>query len=56
MIAETKRLLATEGVDIEALEKAAEGGKEAKVKRSGSVVLVKNLPYSTTEDELVRVC
>ncbi|XP_024381120.1 uncharacterized protein [Physcomitrium patens] len=54
IIAETKRALSDEGVNVEVLEDVA-SGKEIKVTRSSTVILVKNLPFSTTEDELVSM-
>lgn len=56
VISRTKAALADSGVDVEKLEAAAAAsGKAAQkttVARSSQVLLVKNLPYSTTEDEL----
>ena len=54
IIAETKRALSDEGVNIEVLEEVA-SGKEVKVNRSSTVMLVKNLPFSTTEAELISM-
>ena len=52
----TKAELAASGVDVEALEAAANASgaaaREAAVPRSTTVLLVKNLPYSCTEDAL----
>jgi multiple RNA-binding domain-containing protein 1 len=50
VINSTKRFLAEEGVDLDALEGALRGEK---VKRSDTVILVKNLPW-TAEEEAVR--
>ena len=54
IIAETKRALADEGVNVEVLDEVA-SGKEVKVNRSSTVLLVKNLPFLTTEAELVSM-
>jgi multiple RNA-binding domain-containing protein 1 len=54
IIAETKRSLSDEGVNIEVLESVA-SGKEIKVNRSTTVILVKNLPFSTSEADLVSM-
>ncbi|UPR01955.1 multiple RNA-binding domain-containing protein [Chloropicon primus] len=55
-LTETKKCLEEAGVSITALEAAAEasGKKAAKktVERNQSVILVKNLPYQTTEKDL----
>lgn len=58
MIAMTKAALAEAGVNVEALEaSAAVSGKAAALQpgaeRSSTVLLVKNLPYSTTEADLL---
>eukprot|EP00899_Mesostigma_viride_P003479 jgi/Mesvir1/13131/Mv06103-RA.1 len=77
VIMETKRQLAEAGVNVVALERAADaagsgaaGGKAAAppslssqssakgssmIKRSGHVILVKNIPYDTSEEEVVRL-
>ena len=56
VIALTKRALGDSGVNVDALETAAAAsGKAAgqtRVERSGSVLLVKNLPYTASEPEL----
>ena len=56
VIALTKRALGEAGVDVEALEgAAAASGKAAAqqhVERSGTALLVKNLPYTASEAEL----
>ena len=56
VIAMTKRALGEAGVDVEALEgAAAASGKAAAqkhVERSGTALLVKNLPYTASEAEL----
>ena len=54
IIAETKRALADEGVNMEVLDEVA-SGKEMKVNRSSTVILVKNLPFLTTEAELASM-
>ncbi|KAK3283755.1 hypothetical protein CYMTET_8567 [Cymbomonas tetramitiformis] len=51
IIAETKQALSSEGVDVALLEAAASGQKE-KTQRSSTTILVKNLPYDTTEADL----
>ncbi|EFJ46013.1 hypothetical protein VOLCADRAFT_63158, partial [Volvox carteri f. nagariensis] len=59
VIAATKQALAEAGVCVEALERAAAAsGKAAatrSVARSGTALLVKNLPYSANDDELVEL-
>ena len=56
MIALTKRALGESGVNVDALESAAAAsGKAAgqtRVERSGTVLLVKNLPYTASGPEL----
>ena len=56
VIALTKRALGEAGVDVEVLEgAAAASGKAAAqkhVERSGTALLVKNLPYTAAEAEL----
>ena len=56
VIALTKRALGEAGVSVDALESAAAAsGKAAaqkQVERSGTVLLVKNLPYTASEAEL----
>ncbi|CAM6084747.1 unnamed protein product [Calypogeia fissa] len=54
IIAETKRALSDEGVDIEVLEDIA-SGRTGKEKRSDCVVLVKNLPFTASEDDLISM-
>lgn len=52
IIAETKRALNDVGVNIDVLEEIDSGrGKE----RSDSVILVKNLPFTASEDDLIRM-
>ncbi|KAJ9530616.1 hypothetical protein QJQ45_014764, partial [Haematococcus lacustris] len=57
VIAATKAALAEEGVSVEALEAAAAAagaaaGQRTGVARSPNVLLVKNLPFSITEEEV----
>lgn len=56
VIAMTKRALGEAGVNVDALESAAAvSGKAAaqmRIERSGTVLLVKNLPYTACEAEL----
>ncbi|KAL2930768.1 Multiple RNA-binding domain-containing protein 1 [Bienertia sinuspersici] len=54
IIAETKKALENAGVNVESLEKLG-SGKTKGVKRSNHVLLVKNLPYSSTESELSKL-
>lgn len=54
IIAETKKALSSEGVNIEILEDLA-SGKLEKTKRSNHVLLIKNLPFSTSEADLVQM-
>lgn len=51
VIAETKKYLSGAGVNISSLEEFA-AGKTDGLKRSKHVVLVKNLPYGSSESEL----
>ncbi|KAL7089774.1 hypothetical protein ACP275_13G203400 [Erythranthe tilingii] len=51
VIAETKKALAGAGVNISSLEKFADGKTDG-LKRSNHVILVKNLPYGSSESEL----
>lgn len=51
VISDTKRELAKGGVDVAALEAAA-ARTGAAGPRSNSVILLKNLPYSASEEEL----
>jgi len=55
VIAATKKALAEAGAEVEALEAAAVSGKGAKVERSDTCLLVKNLPYSVTAEELLEM-
>ncbi|RLM75166.1 multiple RNA-binding domain-containing protein 1 [Panicum miliaceum] len=54
IIAETKKYLSRSGVNVAALEELASKRKE-KSKRSSHVILVKNLPFSTSEEELAAM-
>ena len=60
VLSRTKAALAEAGVSVEALEAAAEAGGHAAasstVARSPTTLLVKNLPYSSTEDKLLVGC
>lgn len=51
MIAETKKALSKAGVNISSLEEFA-AGKTDGLKRSNHVILVKNIPYGSSESEL----
>ncbi|KAG8385072.1 hypothetical protein BUALT_Bualt03G0003500 [Buddleja alternifolia] len=51
VVAETKKALSSAGVNIASLEQFA-AGKTDGLKRSNHVVLVKNLPYGSSESEL----
>jgi multiple RNA-binding domain-containing protein 1 len=56
VIAQTKAGLADAGVNISALEASAVAGRSSSgVPRSSTVLLVKNLPYSTDKDELEQL-
>ncbi|GFR48899.1 hypothetical protein Agub_g10847 [Astrephomene gubernaculifera] len=59
VIASTKQALAEAGVQVEALERAAAASGKASavrtVARSGTTLLVKNLPYSADENELAEM-
>ncbi|KAG2451283.1 hypothetical protein HYH02_003889 [Chlamydomonas schloesseri] len=59
VIAATKQALAEAGVSVEALERAAAASGKASaskaVARSPTTLLVKNLPFSADEDELLAV-
>lgn len=54
VIAETKKALSIAGVNIASLEELASGRSDG-LKRSNHVILVKNLPYSSSENELVNM-
>ncbi|XP_075481451.1 multiple RNA-binding domain-containing protein 1-like isoform X1 [Primulina tabacum] len=54
VIAETKKALSSAGVNIASLEEFASGRSDG-LKRSNHAILVKNLPYSSSENELVNM-
>ncbi|KAH7839984.1 hypothetical protein Vadar_010969 [Vaccinium darrowii] len=54
VIAETKKALANAGVNVASLEEFAIGKSDG-MKRSNHVILVKNLPYGSSEDELDKM-
>ncbi|XVF40013.1 hypothetical protein PTKIN_Ptkin01aG0078500 [Pterospermum kingtungense] len=54
VIAETKNALINAGVNISSLEEVA-AGKSDGMKRSNHVLLVKNLPYGSTDGELAKM-
>ncbi|XP_052209349.1 uncharacterized protein LOC127812867 [Diospyros lotus] len=54
VIAETKTALVNAGVNITSLEEFS-SGKTVGVKRSNHIILVKNLPYSSSEGELAKM-
>ena len=54
IIAETKKTLSDEGINVEILEELV-SGKVDKIKRSNRVILVKNLPFETLETDLVTM-
>ncbi|BBH01267.1 nucleotide-binding protein, partial [Prunus dulcis] len=54
VIAETKKALTNAGVNVESLENFA-AGKTDGSKRSNHVLLVKNLPYGSTDGELAKM-
>lgn len=54
IIAETKKALSDEGVNVAVLEDLATG-KLDNIKRSNCVILVKNLPFSTLETDLAMM-
>lgn len=51
MIAETKKALVNAGINVASLEEFA-AGKMDSGKRSNHVIIVKNLPYGSSEGEL----
>ncbi|KAJ0408715.1 hypothetical protein P43SY_001939 [Pythium insidiosum] len=60
LVQENKEFFAREGVDLDAIEGALSATKKApqkaaKIERSTTVVLVKNLPHTTDEDELAQL-
>lgn len=54
VIAETKKFLSRSGVNVAALEEHASKRNE-KFKRSNYVILVKNLPFNSTDEELATL-
>ncbi|CAM8961811.1 unnamed protein product [Rhodiola kirilowii] len=54
VIAETKNALKNAGINVAALEEFASGKSEG-VKRSNRVIIVKNLPYGSSEGELAKM-
>ncbi|CAN1150822.1 Multiple RNA-binding domain-containing protein 1 [Linum perenne] len=54
VLAETKKALATAGVNVKSLEEIAAGNTDG-LKRSKDVLLVKNLPYASSEAELAKM-
>ncbi|KAK8664519.1 hypothetical protein V6N13_084305 [Hibiscus sabdariffa] len=54
VISETKKALTNAGVNISSLEEIA-AGKTDGMKRSNHVLLVKNLPYGSSEGELAKM-
>ncbi|CAN6240847.1 unnamed protein product [Urochloa humidicola] len=54
VIAETKKYVSRFGVNVAAMEEFASKRNE-KSKRSNHVILVKNLPFSTSEEELAAI-
>lgn len=54
MIAKTKKALANAGVNVNSIENFASKKAEG-VKRSNHVILVKNLPYGSSESELASM-
>ncbi|KAG4124566.1 hypothetical protein ERO13_D10G047700v2 [Gossypium hirsutum] len=54
VISETKKALTNSGVNISSLEEIAAGKMDGK-KRSNHVLLVKNLPYGSSEGELAKM-
>lgn len=54
VINETKKALANAGVNVSALEDFSTGKADG-MKRSNHVILVKNLPYGSSESELANM-
>lgn len=55
LVKENKEYFEKEGVDISVLESSkAKGGGKGAQERSNTVILVKNLPYSTEAAELAK--
>ncbi|TDH69190.1 hypothetical protein CCR75_002286 [Bremia lactucae] len=59
LVKENKEFLAREGVDLEAIEgalvKEASQQQIKKIERSTTVILIKNLPHTTEEEELAQL-
>ena len=56
VIANTKKELGDNGVNVKSLESAGESRENVKVKRSTTSILIKNLPYETEEFDLREMC
>ncbi len=57
VVQQTKRLLEEEGVNLDALERAARGdAAAAAAPRSNRVILAKNLPFAVRVRRIVRAC
>lgn len=54
VIAETKKALASSGINVASLEESAAGNGDT-MERSNHVLLVKNLPYNSSESELAKM-
>ncbi|KAL5978751.1 hypothetical protein ACLOJK_029868 [Asimina triloba] len=54
VVGETKKALANAGVNVDALEDIA-SGKTDNIKRSNHEILVKNLPYGSSEGDLAKI-
>ncbi|VFQ95170.1 unnamed protein product [Cuscuta campestris] len=54
VIADTKQSLVKAGINVSSLEEFA-AGKSDNIKRSNHVILVKNLPYSSSDSELANM-
>ncbi|XP_056849505.1 multiple RNA-binding domain-containing protein 1 [Raphanus sativus] len=55
VIAETKEAFAKAGVNVTSLEEFASGKGDEKKNRSNHILLVKNLPFASTEKELAQM-
>jgi multiple RNA-binding domain-containing protein 1 len=56
VIANTKKELGNNGVNVQSLESGAESRKNVKIARSKHSILIKNLPYETEESDLREMC
>ena len=56
VIANTKKELGDVGVNVHALESAAESRENVKIARSQHSILIKNLPYESEESDLREMC